>query len=110
MRWPVALLAAATGCSQLFGLEPPTRGGPGDDAATGSDSMPPGIDASPDVAVGATCIDKWMSPAGPSFSTVTSLSINTTAEDYGPFVSRDALEIEFSRNAEIYMATRATPS
>jgi hypothetical protein len=102
--WSVGLLALS-GCSQIFGLSSPVL----DDAShtDTAEIMDASRDAQPDSPVGlGTCVQKWL--AGPTLSTPVSPGVNTTSDEQWPFVTADGLELYYSKDGEVTLATRTT--
>lgn len=93
----LGLVIAATGCSQVFGLDSPLhRDAAGDGVA--------------DIAVdqyspNTTCFAKWQ--LGPMFAAPTLVSgVSTSSNESDPFLTPDGLQLYFQRSGDFYLATR----
>lgn len=92
MRWGLVLLTAL-GCRQVLGLEPPAQREI--DAAE--------LDAPPDGPL--TCSERWR--YGPTFSTpVIVAPAGSNANDSDPYTTSNELELYWSRDNQIRVATR----
>src|SRR6185503_5077948 len=97
MRW--APLLAICGCSQVLGLEAPTKRDAGVDAADAR-----AVDVR--IPVG-TCKEKWHQ--GPVFAAPQPVvSLNTGSYESDPFVTADGLLLYYQHNFDVYYATRAS--
>lgn len=103
---PLAFLVVLAGCRQLIGIDDPVVAPP-DGEVTDADAV---VDVAPDVPTALDCPTRWaMGPVfGPPVKLAT-ISTGGSDEDH-PFVTEDELTIYFSRNGDIYRATRTSIS
>src|SRR5688500_7555092 len=98
MRWAV-LLATATGCQQLFGLDRPQQ--VTHDASEDIIDSPT-IDAPPPTS----CIQRWLDDTFTLTVPFQVNGINTAGQERNPFViaAGSSYELYFTRDADLYVA------